>query len=121
MLRVFEALLFNLNAKSWIAPSGTVDDVEQGKGRTAEYAKVYLKHAANSELPQLNCKASARGSIGAPRHAGVLRQPEVKKENSGSEVHIPFDRILTLATRCRSPVTQTQNTLRQTKNHRQRR
>jgi hypothetical protein len=58
MLRVSEAFVFNLNAKSWIAPSGTVDDVDQGKERTAECAKVYLKHAANSELPQLKCKAS---------------------------------------------------------------
>jgi hypothetical protein len=53
-----QASVYNVNTKSWIAPSETVDDIEEGKERTEEYAKAYLKRAANSELPPLNWKNS---------------------------------------------------------------
>ena len=48
--------VFNVNTKSWIAPSEPVEDIEQGKERAAEYARTYLKRAANSELPPLEWK-----------------------------------------------------------------
>jgi hypothetical protein len=50
--------VYNVNAKSWIAPSEPVDDIEQGKQRAEVYAQAYLKHAANAELPLLNWKKS---------------------------------------------------------------
>ena len=42
-----------MNGKTWIAPSETVDDIEQGKEKASEYAKAYLKRVADVELPQL--------------------------------------------------------------------
>jgi hypothetical protein len=53
-----QASVYNVNTKSWIAPSEAVEDIEQGKERAAEYARAYLKHAANSELPSLKWKKS---------------------------------------------------------------
>jgi hypothetical protein len=53
-----QASVYNLNAKNWIAPSEFVDDIEQGKDRAAEHARVYLKKAANLELPSLTWKQS---------------------------------------------------------------
>jgi hypothetical protein len=50
--------VYNVNAKSWIAPSEPVDDIEQGKQRAEAYAQAYLKHAANAELPPLTWKKS---------------------------------------------------------------
>jgi hypothetical protein len=50
--------VYNVNTKSWIAPSETVGDIEEGKERTEEHAKAYLKRAANSDLPPLNWKNS---------------------------------------------------------------
>jgi hypothetical protein len=47
--------------KNWIAPSEPVEDIEQGKERSAEYARAYLKHAANSVLPPLEWKNSRAG------------------------------------------------------------
>lgn len=53
-----QASVYNVNTKSWIAPSEPVEDIEQGKERAEEHAKVYLKHFANTELPPLNWKES---------------------------------------------------------------
>jgi hypothetical protein len=53
-----QASVYNVNAKAWIAPSESVDDIEQGKDRAAEHARAYLKGAANLELPPLNWKKS---------------------------------------------------------------
>jgi uncharacterized Fe-S cluster protein YjdI len=53
-----QASVYNVNRKNWIAPSETVDDIEQGKERAAEFARAYLKHANNSELPSLTWKKS---------------------------------------------------------------
>jgi hypothetical protein len=33
------ATVYNMNARNWIAPSETVEDIEQGKDRAAEHAK----------------------------------------------------------------------------------
>ena len=53
-----QASVYNVNKKSWIAPSEPVEDIEQGKERAAQYAKAYLKHVANSELPPLKWEKS---------------------------------------------------------------
>jgi hypothetical protein len=50
--------VYNVKMKSWIAPSESVDDIEQGKARAEEYARGYLKHAADLELPPLRWKKS---------------------------------------------------------------
>lgn len=49
---------YNVNTKSWIAPSEAVEDIEQGKDKTTEYARIYLRHVADSELPPLEWKTS---------------------------------------------------------------
>jgi hypothetical protein len=53
-----QASVYNVNTKSWIAPSEPVDDIEQGKEKAEGYARAYLKRAANSELPPLTWKDS---------------------------------------------------------------
>lgn len=52
-----QASVFNVSAKNWIAPSESVDDIEQGKQRAEAYAKAYLKKV-NLELPRLEWKKS---------------------------------------------------------------
>jgi hypothetical protein len=53
-----QASVYNVNAKNWIAPSESVDDIEQGKDRASEHARAYLRKAANLELPPLTWKQS---------------------------------------------------------------
>jgi hypothetical protein len=53
-----QASVYNVNAKNWIAPSESVDDIEQGKDKAAEHARFYLRKAANLELPSLTWKQS---------------------------------------------------------------
>jgi hypothetical protein len=50
--------VYNVNAREWIAPSESVEDIEQGKEKAAEHAAAYLKRAANLELPPLTWKKS---------------------------------------------------------------
>ena len=45
-----QASVYNVNAKAWIAPSESVDDIEQDKDRAAEHASAYLKRV-DLELP----------------------------------------------------------------------
>jgi hypothetical protein len=53
-----QSSVYNVNAKNWIAPSESVDDIEQGKDRASEHARAYLRKAANLELPPLTWKQS---------------------------------------------------------------
>jgi hypothetical protein len=53
-----QASVYNVTAKNWIAPSEFVDNIEQGKDRAAEHARVYLRNFANLELPLLKWKKS---------------------------------------------------------------
>jgi hypothetical protein len=53
-----QSSVYNVKTKSWIAPSESVDDIEQGKEKAAEHANAYLKQSANSELPPLKWKES---------------------------------------------------------------
>jgi hypothetical protein len=48
-----QASVYNVNAKKWIAPSESVETIEQGKLRAAAYAQAYLKQAGNLEMPSL--------------------------------------------------------------------
>ncbi len=49
-----QASVYNVKAKNWIAPSETVDDIDQGKDRAAAHAAAYLRRVANCDLPPLN-------------------------------------------------------------------
>ena len=51
-----QASVYNVRTKQWIAPSETVDDIEQGKERAVACARTYLKRTANSEMPPLSWK-----------------------------------------------------------------
>jgi hypothetical protein len=53
-----QASVYNVNAKNWIAPSETVDDIEQGKDRAAAHARAYLCNAGHLDLPPLEWKKS---------------------------------------------------------------
>jgi hypothetical protein len=53
-----QASVYNVNAKNWIAPSETVDDIEQGKDRAAAHAGAYLYNTGHLELPPLEWKKS---------------------------------------------------------------
>jgi hypothetical protein len=53
-----QASEYNVNAKTWVAPSEAVDDIEQGKKKAAEYAKVYLRKASGGEFARLTWKKS---------------------------------------------------------------
>ena len=50
--------VYNVDTKSWIAPSEEVDDIESGKERAADLARTFLKQTANLELPPLKWKES---------------------------------------------------------------
>jgi hypothetical protein len=50
--------VYNVNAKNWIAPSESVEDIEEGKNRAAAHALAYLRRVANSELPRLQWQKS---------------------------------------------------------------
>jgi hypothetical protein len=51
-----QASVYNVNAKNWIAPSESVENIEHGKLKAATYAEAYLKQAGNLELPSLKWK-----------------------------------------------------------------
>jgi hypothetical protein len=51
-----QASVYNVNAKNWIAPSESVETIEQGKLKAVTYAEAYLKQAGNLELPSLKWK-----------------------------------------------------------------
>jgi hypothetical protein len=53
-----QASVYNVNAKNWLAPSESVDSIEQGKEKAAAYAEAHLKRTANLELPSLVWKRS---------------------------------------------------------------
>jgi hypothetical protein len=53
-----QASVFNVTTNSWIAPSESVDDIEDGKDRAAAHARAYLKRTADLELPSLHWKES---------------------------------------------------------------
>jgi hypothetical protein len=53
-----QASVYNVNARKWIAPSESVDDIERGKDRAAEHARLYLQKTTNLDLPALTWKQS---------------------------------------------------------------
>jgi hypothetical protein len=57
-LRVCWPLSTMSMAKTWIAPSEPVANIQQGKVKAEAYAKAYLKNSVNLELPSLEWKSS---------------------------------------------------------------
>jgi hypothetical protein len=53
-----QASVYNVNTKTWIAPSEPVDTIEAGKSRAEEYAKAYLERVAGLKVPSLHWKDS---------------------------------------------------------------
>ena len=47
-----QASVYDVNGKRWIAPSEPVEDLEEGKERATEYARIYLK-CSDVDLPPL--------------------------------------------------------------------
>jgi len=45
--------VYDVRSKKWIVPSEPVEDIEQGKEKAAEYARIYLNRDANVDLPTL--------------------------------------------------------------------
>ena len=41
-----QASVYNVTGKTWIAPSESVDDIEEGKDRAQRYASAYLRREA---------------------------------------------------------------------------
>ena len=52
-----QASVYNVGAKTWIAPSESVDNIEQGQERAEGHARAYLRNL-NIELPRLEWKKS---------------------------------------------------------------
>lgn len=52
------ASVYNAISKTWIAPSESVEDLDEGKARAEAHAREYLKRVMNAELPALQWKAS---------------------------------------------------------------
>lgn len=52
-----QASVYNVGAKTWVAPSEPVDNIEQGKERAGAHARAHLKKL-NLELPRLEWKKS---------------------------------------------------------------
>ena len=50
--------VYDVTGKCWIVPSETAQDIEQGKERAEQYARIYLKRLVNSDLPQLIWKSA---------------------------------------------------------------
>ncbi|PYU31583.1 MAG: hypothetical protein DMG31_11850 [Acidobacteria bacterium] len=50
------ASVYNVRTKEWIAPSEPVDDIEDGKEKVVQYAREYLRRAADMELPPIHWK-----------------------------------------------------------------
>jgi len=53
-----QASVYNVKTKTWVAPSEPVEDIEQGKDRTIQLARAYLKRTTGQELPPLQWKES---------------------------------------------------------------
>jgi hypothetical protein len=53
-----QASVYNVNEKTWIAPSEPVDNIDQGKDLVERYASAYLRRVGGSELPPLKWKKS---------------------------------------------------------------
>ncbi len=51
-----QASVYNVKTKTWIAPSEPVDDIEEGKDRAAQHAKIYLQRTVSLDLPPLQWK-----------------------------------------------------------------
>jgi len=53
-----QASVYNVKTRTWIAPSESVEDIEEGKERAAKYANAYLERVGSLKLPYLQWKDS---------------------------------------------------------------
>jgi len=53
-----QASVYNVKTRTWIAPSESVEDIEEGKERAVKYANAYLERVARVKLPALQWKDS---------------------------------------------------------------
>jgi hypothetical protein len=53
-----QASVYNVKTRTWIAPSESVEDIEEGKDRAAKHANAYLERVASLKLPSLQWKDS---------------------------------------------------------------
>lgn len=51
-----QASVYNVNTKTWIRPSETVESIEDGKDIAERHARQYLKETADLEMPALEWK-----------------------------------------------------------------
>jgi hypothetical protein len=51
-----QASVYNVKAKSWVAPSEQVEDIEEGKQKASDYAEAYLRNVLKVGLPPLTWK-----------------------------------------------------------------
>ena len=51
-----QASVYDVAAKQWIAPSESVEDIEDGKDKAAQCAARYLRQSGHAELPPLTWK-----------------------------------------------------------------
>ena len=61
--------VYNVISKTWIAPSESVDDIEQGKERAAAHAQEYLRG-----LQGWNCRHCDGKHRDQPEHHGAVRR-----------------------------------------------
>ena len=52
-----QASVYDINAKKWLVPSESVENIEEGKEKTLQFAKAHLK-CNGVELPSLIWKKS---------------------------------------------------------------
>src|ERR1019366_1272191 len=51
-----QSSVYNVKTRTWIAPSESVDDIEDGKDRAANHAEAYLQRVNQQALPPLQWK-----------------------------------------------------------------
>ena len=53
-----QSSVYNVVTKNWLAPSESVNDIEEGKDRAIAYATAHLRRVLKAELPPLTWKKS---------------------------------------------------------------
>ena len=51
-----QASVYNVNSKTWVTPSETVENIEDGKDVAERHAREYLKQITSLEMPVLEWK-----------------------------------------------------------------
>ena len=51
-----QASVYNVNTKTWVTPSETVENIEDGKDVAERHARAYLQQITSLEMPVLEWK-----------------------------------------------------------------